>query len=414
MFNPGAATTTERIVIVGAGDCGTRAAIALREHGFTGSVTLVGDESVPPYERPSLSKQVLHEDADDPPVIASAQHLRDIEITWVPGASATGIDRVEQHVLLASGDRLAYNKLLLATGARARQPAIGEPGVIRTLRSLPNAEALRQLLTPETRLLVIGGGFIGLEVAATAVARGCTVTVIEFAHRLMSRVVPAAVASIVQERHLTAGVDLRCGVGVDRIDGHGEAWAVVLTDGTTVIADVILAGVGVVANTELAAAAGLTVSNGISVDENLRTVDPAIFAAGDCCSFPHPLYGGQRIRLEAWKNALDHAEIAARNILGEQVTCDTVPWFWSDQYELGIQIAGLHAAAAYEVVRSRDDGAEIRFGLDNDGRVVSASGVAEGSSIGRDISLAEIMIANRATPRPTELANPAFSLRSLL
>ena len=413
MSHPDAATT-ERIVIVGAGDCGTRAAVALRTHGFTGSLTLVGDESVTPYERPPLSKQVLHASPSEPPVIASAQHLVDLDISWVSGTAATGIDRAQQHVILASGDRLAYNRLLLATGARARQPAIGEPGVIRTLRSLSDAEALRQLLTPDTRVLVIGGGFIGLEVAATAVVRGCTVTVIEFAHRLMSRVVPAAVASIVQKRHLTAGVDLRCGVGVDRIDARGDAWGVVLTDGTTVIADVILAGVGVVANTELAAAAGLIVSNGISADENLRTTDPSIFAAGDCCSFPHPLYGGQRVRLEAWKNALDHAEIAARNMLGEQVTCDTVPWFWSDQYELGIQIAGLHAAAAYEVVRSRDDGTEIRFGLDNDGRVVSASGVAEGSSIGRDISLAEIMIANRVTPRPTELANPAISLRGLL
>jgi len=155
------------------------------------------------------------------------------------------------------------------------------------------------------------------------------------------------------------------------------------------------------------------VSNGVCVDGTLRTDDPAIFAAGDCCSFPHPLYGGERVRLEAWKNALDHADIAARNILGDSVVCETVPWFWSDQYELGIQIAGLHAASAYEVVRRRDDGIEVRFGVDNDGRIVSASGVAEGAGIGRDISLAELLIAGRAAPRPADLANASISLREL-
>jgi 3-phenylpropionate/trans-cinnamate dioxygenase ferredoxin reductase component len=407
-------STIHQAVIVGAGDCGTRAALALRERGFTGQVTLIGDEQFEPYERPSLSKQVLHEESTKPPIIGSKQQLADLGIVWRSGTVAVSVDRPNRVLALDNGETLPYDRLLLATGARARRPAISTPHGVHTLRSLHDATVLRGRLTPGTRVLVIGGGFIGLEVAATATTRGCRVTVIEFAHRLMSRVVPAAVASIVQQRHIDAGVDLRCGIGVDRVEDLGGVSSVILTDGTRVTADLILAGIGVVPNTELAATAGLTVANGISVNEYLQTADPAIFAAGDCCSFPHPLYGGQRVRLEAWKNALDHAEIAAKNMLGETTTCATVPWFWSDQYELGVQIAGLHAAAAYEVVRSREDGAEIRFGLDNDGRIVSASGVAQGQSVGRDISLAELMIANRATPRPTELANPAVRLRTLV
>ena len=171
---------------------------------------------------------------------------------------------------------------------------------------------------------------------------------------------------------------------------------------------------GATPNTELAASAGLTIANGVSVDAGLRTEDPAVFAAGDCCSFPHPVYGGKRVRLEAWRNALEHADIAAANMLGDQRTCSTVPWFWSDQYELGIQIAGLHAEAAYEVVRRRDDGVDLRFGIDNAGRVVSASGVGVGTSVGRDISLAERLIASGARPEPTELADASVNLRDLV
>jgi 3-phenylpropionate/trans-cinnamate dioxygenase ferredoxin reductase subunit len=175
----------------------------------------------------------------------------------------------------------------------------------------------------------------------------------------------------------------------------------------------VVAGIGATPNTELAASAGLTIANGVAVDAGLRTDDAAIFAAGDCCSFPHPVYGGKRVRLEAWRNALEHAEIAAANMLGGERVCNTVPWFWSDQYDLGIQIAGLHAEAAYEVVRRRDDGVDVRFGMDNTGRIVSASGVGVGTSIGRDISMAERLIAEGARPEPTALADPSVNLRDL-
>jgi 3-phenylpropionate/trans-cinnamate dioxygenase ferredoxin reductase subunit len=293
-------------------------------------------------------------------------------------------------------------------------PAVDDPTAVLTLRSLADANLLRERLHSKARLLVIGGGFIGLEVAASACSLDCEVTVVEFAHRLMSRVVPARVASVLQERHLEAGVDLRCGIAIDELEAKGGSLRVLLSDGTTLSADVAVGGVGAIPNVELASLAGLTITNGIAVNEQLQTSDPNIFAAGDCCSFPHPLYGGERIRLEAWRNALEHAEIAAQNLLGGTVVCDAVPWFWSEQYELGLQIAGLHAAADYEIVRTRDDGTEIRFGLDTTGRLVSASGVAEGTGIARDIRVAEMLIARRLTPSPTILANPSIGLRELL
>jgi 3-phenylpropionate/trans-cinnamate dioxygenase ferredoxin reductase component len=401
----------ERIVVIGAGDCGTRAALAIREKGFTGSVTLVGDEPGDPYERPPLSKALLDNAPAKP--IASAADLRALDIVTATSA-ATRIDRDARSVALDDGETLAYDRLLIATGARARRPPLDGAQHVLTLRSSADAGRLRERLTPGCRLLIIGGGFIGLEVAADAAAHDCSVTVLEFAHRVMSRVVPNRISEAVLERHRQAGVAIRFGIGVDRIEKRGDAFEVRLIDGSSMTVDVVMAGVGAVPNTELAAAAGLTVDNGIAVDAHLRTSDPNIYAAGDCCSFPHSLYGGVRVRIEAWRNALDHAETAARNLLGEDAVYERVPWFWSDQYELGLQIAGLYAQSVYEVVRSSPDGHDIGFGLDHDGRVVAASGIAEGTSIGRDISLAEMLIAARATPRPALLGDPSVSLRDLL
>jgi len=240
------------------------------------------------------------------------------------------------------------------------------------------------------------------------------VTVIEIAKRSMGRGVPPEIGAIMEERHRRAGVDLRFGVGVDRIEAEGKATRLSLSDGTRVVCDVVIAGIGVIPNTELAAQSGLTIANGISVDTHLGTDDPAIFAAGDCCSFPHPLYGDLRIRLEAWRNAHDTANVAAANMLGGDKVCDAVPWFWSDQYELGLQICGLPDAAVTEVVRRRADGCDVRFGLDAHGRLVCASGIAPGGGIAKDIRLAEMMIARRETPSVGALADPDYPLKKLL
>jgi 3-phenylpropionate/trans-cinnamate dioxygenase ferredoxin reductase component len=400
------------IVIIGAGECGTRTALRLRQLGFDGDLTLIGNESTLPYERPTLSKAVLT--GANPPALTTVDDLKTNGITWHTSSAVKSIDRNESRVVLSDGKTIPYNRLLIATGSRARMPAVDDPESVLTLRSLADANLLRERLSSKARLLVIGGGFIGLEVAASARTLGCEVTVVEFAHRLMSRVVPARVASVLQERHLEAGVDLRCGVVIDELEARSGSLRVLLSDGTTMSADIAVAGVGAIPNVELASLARLTITNGIAVNEQLQTSDPNIFAAGDCCSFPHPLYGGERIRLEAWRNALEHSEIAAQNLLGGAAICDAVPWFWSEQYELGLQIAGLHAAADYEIVRTRDDGTEIRFGLDTTGRLVSASGVAEGTGVARDIRVAEMLIARRLTPSPTILANASIGLRELL
>jgi 3-phenylpropionate/trans-cinnamate dioxygenase ferredoxin reductase subunit len=409
------ATVIDRLVIVGAGECGARAAGALRERGFSGSVTLVGEETHAPYERPPLSKAVLSGDSEPAPTtISSADHLRELEIDFLSGVVADTIDRQGHEVGLADGRRLRYDRLLLATGAFARPLPLPGGELAVTLRTFADAVRLRARLVPDARVVVIGGGFIGLEVAASAGQRGCSVTVVELAERVMGRIVPAVVADVLARRHCASGVDLRCGASVDHLEEGPGGLRAVLADGAVLDCDVIIAGVGAAPNVRLAAAAGLSIENGILVDEQLRTSDPSIYAAGDCCSFPHPAYGGRRIRLEAWRNAQDQANLAAANLMGARESYAVIPWFWSDQYELGLQIAGLPDSATVEVIRTRPDGSVVHFGLDGTGRLVSASGVAPGTGIAKDIRLAEMLITDGASPSPEQLGDPAVPLRSLL
>lgn len=404
----------ERIVIVGAGDSGTVAARRLRSQGFGGAITLVGEEMDQPYERPQLSRAFLTGELTNPPLIATDRQLAEDGIDWVRGTRAVRLD-VEHRTVTTSDDRrLHYDRLVLATGSRPRRVPVPGAADVLALRSAADAGILRNRLQPGTRLLIIGGGFIGLEIASSAVARGCAVVVVEFAHRLVSRVVPEAIADALGQRHRTEGVDLRLGVAVERIERSGDTYRVVLDDGAAVEADLVVAGIGAIPNTELAATAGLPIANGVAVNERLRTIDEAVYAIGDCCSVPHPLYDGRRVRLEAWRNALSQAEVAADNILGADLAYANVPSFWSDQYDLTMEVVGLHAAATAHVVRRRPDGHQVWFGLDGGGRIVSASGVAVGATLARDIRMAERLIAARATPDPADLSDASVDLRSLL
>ncbi|MFJ4784059.1 NAD(P)/FAD-dependent oxidoreductase [Streptomyces sp. NPDC088794] len=405
------------MVVVGGGECGARAAFALREAGWSGPVTLIGSEAVPPYERPPLSKSVLTgPPASAPTTICDTETLRSAGIDFVAGVAATDIDRDHHEVVLATGQRIPYQRLLVATGANPRRlplPGAAVDGV-HCLRSHGDALALRDRLRPGARIGVIGGGFIGLELAAAATVHGCAVTVIESAPRLMSRGATAHLADTVTARHERAGADVRCGTGVVQLDRHDEELLLELTTGETLVCDTVVVGIGAVPETSLARKAGLAVDNGVRVDTLLTTSDPDIFAAGDCCSWPHPLYDGRRIRLESWRNAQDQGGAAARNMLGADEPFTTVPWFWSDQYELTLQIAGLPDAATAEVVRHRPDGVEIRFGLGPDGRLLSASAVGTGNAVTQDIRLAELLIARRAIPSPETLADPTAALKALL
>jgi 3-phenylpropionate/trans-cinnamate dioxygenase ferredoxin reductase subunit len=403
------------MVIVGAGQCGTRAALTLREAGWTGPITLVGAEDLAPYERPPLSKTALT--ATDPPgpaAIRDPAGLAAAGIEFLPGVAAVDIDRDAHRLRLADGRDLTYHRLLLTTGATPRRLPLATEAAdaVHYVRTHADALALRQRLHPGARIAVVGGGFLGLELAASAVARGCLVTVIEATPHLMGRVVPAPIATIVAARHRHAGVGLRCATTVTELERQDNTLRLTLSDGDTITCDTVVAGVGAVPDTTLADKAGLAIDNGIRVDSRLITDDPDILAAGDCSCFPHPLYGDRRIRLEAWRNAEDQGAAAARTVLGADEPFTAVPWFWSDQYELTLQITGLPHAATTEVVRHRRDRVDIRFGLGPDGRLLTASAIGPGNSVAKDIRLAEKLIARRATPDPAALADPSVNLKT--
>lgn len=405
-----------KIVIIGGGECGARAAFTLREMGFDGDITMIGAEPHLPYERPPLSKSGLA-GSEPPRYVAGPERYEEAKINILVGVPAEAIDRRAKLVRLSDGRTLPYDQLLLATGARPRSfPGLSDPrsGRIRMLRSHGDSVAIREALAPGKRLAVIGGGFIGLEIAATARNLGAEVVLLESSSRVLSRGVPAEIAEVVAERHRQEGVKIICGEQITSVvDGNDEA-RILLANGTTVRADLVVVGIGAVPNAELAEAAGLLIDNGIAVDVTLRTSDPDIFAAGDCCSFPLSHYRDRRVRLEAWRNALDQGTTAAANLLGRCEGFAGVPWFWSDQYELTLQIAGLFDDAATTVRRDLDESAFILFHLDGDDRLIAASGIGRGNIVARDIRLAEMLIAARGRLDPAALASSKTNLKKLL
>ena len=400
-----------RFVIIGAGECGVRAALALREQGFDGSIDLVHGEAVMPYERPPLSKPGESSLIAKP--ISGSHNLNVKSIQLHMGVAANKINRATQSVALSDGMVLPYDQLLIATGAQPRKLTLHGSDIpnIRYLRTFEDAQAIHQSLLLGKRLTIIGGGFIGLELAAFAARAGVLVTVLEAGPRLLGRAVPAEIASIIEARHRAERVDLRYGVSIVAIDQFGT---ITLGDGRMLASDMIVAGVGSLPNTALAEEAGLSLDNGISVNETLRTSDPLIFAAGDCCSFPHALYGGMRIRIESWRAAQEQGDHVARSMLGSTEPYSAVPWFWSDQYDLTLQIAGLSGNATVTIRRTLGEHNFILFHLDTEGRLLAASGIGLGNSIARDIRLAEMLIAKRAHPDPSLLADPDAKLKALL
>ncbi|HMN85108.1 MAG TPA: FAD-dependent oxidoreductase, partial [Bauldia sp.] len=351
-----------------------------------------------------------------PKTVFAAERFAEAGIRHVAGAAAVTIDRAAKRVALADGTTLPYDRLLIATGATARRlrvPGADDPRVA-TLRTHDDAVTIAARLRPGARVAVIGGGFIGLELAAAATKRGASVTVIEALPRVLARAVPEAIAETVAARHAAAGTRIVTGAGVAALEPDGDGITVVLADGERLVADLVVAGIGAVPETALGRAAGLAIDNGIAVDATLATSDPDILAAGDCCSFPHPLYAGRRIRLESWRNALDQAALAARNLLGAGEAVSAVPWFWSDQHDLTLQIAGLPDEGHAAVRRDLDDATFLLFHLAADGRLVAASGIGPGNAVAKEIRLAEMLIAARAMPDPALLASPSARLKALL
>jgi 3-phenylpropionate/trans-cinnamate dioxygenase ferredoxin reductase subunit len=329
-------------VIVGAGLAGAKAAETLRTEGFTGRVVLLGSDPERPYERPPLSKGLLlGTAARDTVHVHDANWYPDHEIDLRTTCTVTAIDRASRRVRLADGEELSYDKLLLATGASPRGlrvPGTDLDGVLQ-LRTLDDSARISQAVVAGTRLVVIGAGWIGLEVAAAARARGASVTVVETADLPLQGVVGARLAATFAALHLEHGVVFHFGAHTRELRGTGRVSHVVLADGTVLDADVVLIAVGVTPDVELAEAASLKVDNGILVDSRLCTDDPDVFAAGDVAAIEHPLLGA-RVRVEHWSNALHSGPAAARAMLGQNVSYDHLPYFFTDQYDLGMEYAG--------------------------------------------------------------------------
>ena len=333
---------TQTFVIVGASLAGAKAAETLRSEGFDGRVVLIGDEARRPYERPPLSKEYLRGEKDfDAAAVHPADFYDEQDIELRSSSLVTAIDPAAASVTLSSGEQIAYDRLLLATGATPRRlpvPGAELPGVAY-LRSADDADTLRQAIGLTAQVVVIGAGWIGAEVAASARQLGAAVAMVELAAVPLERVLGAEVGAIYRDLHASHGVDLHFGVGVEAIVGSKTVEAVRLSDGTELPASAVVVGVGVAPRVELAHAAGLAVEDGVVVDEHLETSVPGIFAAGDVANAFHPRYG-TRIRLEHWSAALNQGPAAARAMLGQRVVYDRSPYFFSDQYELGMEYRG--------------------------------------------------------------------------
>jgi 3-phenylpropionate/trans-cinnamate dioxygenase ferredoxin reductase subunit len=367
-------------VIVGAGLAGAKAAQTLREEGFDGPLVLIGAESEHPYERPPLSKgYLLGKEERDTVYVHPPRWYAENRVDLRLGTAVTAVDPAAHEVTLADGSRIGYAKLLLTTGSSPRRltvPGADLDGVLY-LRRLADSDRIKEAFSAASRVVVIGAGWIGLETAAAARAAGAEVTVLEAAELPLLRVLGREVSQIFAELHTDHGVDLRCGVQVAGITGaDGRADGVLLADGNRVAADVLVVGVGITPDTGLAAAAGLETDNGIRVDSRLCTSDPDIHAAGDvACAF-HPLLG-KHIRVEHWANALNQPQTAARAMLGQDVTYDRVPYFFTDQYDLGMEYTGYVEPGGYDqvVFRGRTEAREfIAFWLAG-GRVLAGMNV---------------------------------------
>ena len=344
---------TQQIVIVGAGHAGFNVAEALRRQGYDGGITLIGDEPHPPYQRPPLSKAFLTGEYDlERLLIRPAQFYADQNITLRLGDPVAALDPQTATVTLAGGEVVGYDKLVLATGSRMRQLAIEGNALqgVCYLRTHDDAKTLLEELERARSVAVIGGGFIGLEVAATARKMGRAVTVLEAADRLMARALPPRLSDFFAEYHSRQGVELCLSAQADQLEGDGGRVAAVLCGDRRIEADLVVIGIGVVPATELAEAAGLECENGITVDALARTSQPDIWAVGDCTSHDNG-WAAARLRLESVQHAADQAKTAAAAMMGGTEPYGAVPWFWSDQYDLKLQIAGLTDQHGDEVVR---------------------------------------------------------------
>ena len=398
-------------VIVGAGHAGGRAAQAMRQFGFEGRILLIGEEPHVPYERPPLSKELIVTDAGLEKVrLHDAAWYPENRIELIAGTAATSIDAAAKTVGLADGRTIGFDGLMLTTGARVRRlPAPGaELDGVFYLRTLEDSEAIRAHIPAGAEVAVIGGGFIGLEIAGSAAKRGAKVTVLEAADRLMGRSVAPEVSDWFAQMHRSRGVDLRLGVSVAAIEGNGAATAVRLGDGAIVPAEVVVIGIGILPNVEIAQAAGLAVDNGIVVDDRGRTSHPDVYAAGDVANQPNA-FAGRRLRLESYQNAQDQAAAVARNLCGADEAYEDSLWVWSDQHDVNLQMTG--APDSWDRLVWRGDPDEGRFTVFYmaDGRIVAVNTVNNG----REMRPARMMMESGKAFEADALADTSVKLLKL-
>ncbi len=400
---------TEQVVIIGGGQAGGECAVQLRKLGFAGPLTIVTAEPFAPYRRPPLSKDYLTGGCTrESLALLPPARMEQLGIKLHTGRRVVHIERPNHEVHLDDGTTLPYHHLALTTGGTARLPAI--PGIkaenVHVLRTINDADAIGRIATAGKHITVIGGGFIGLEIAAVLIKRGVRVTVLEALPRILSRVVGPEVSAFFENLHRSSGVDLRCSVTVTALEGD-PVRTVVLGDGSRMTTDAVIVGIGIIPATELAEAAGLAVDNGIVVDEYARTTDPHIVAAGDCSCHPSALYG-RRIRLESVQNAMDQGRIAAATITGKLTPYRAVPWFWSEQYHIKLQIAGLSAGHDQTVLRGDPQQGAFALYYLLDGLLVAADTVNRA----QDFMFARKMIGSPVNP--AQLGDESVSLQTLL
>jgi len=398
------------VVVVGGGQAAVSVLAKLRSLGFDGKLTLVGDEDHLPYQRPALSKKyLLGELSADRLLLRPPAFYQQQGIAVMLGQPVTAVD-TEAKCVVRAQETIAYDRLVLATGSRPRRLPAEAGGLlegVHAVRSRDDVDALATELLPDRHLLVVGGGYVGLEAAAVAIQKGMRVTVVEFASRILARVAAPETARLVRELHERRGVRFVEGCGVGRLLGtDGRVRGALLTDGSELRVDCVVAGIGIAPATALAEAAGIRCDNGISVDLHGRTSAPQVWAAGDCASFP---WRGGRIRLESVQNAIDQAEAVALDILGRPQPYDPVPWFWSDQYDSKLQIAGLGAGHDRTVLREGPGRARSVWYFQGM-RLCAVDAIDDARSylVGRQLLQAGI------SPEPQAVADPGFDPRSLL
>jgi 3-phenylpropionate/trans-cinnamate dioxygenase ferredoxin reductase component len=408
----------EKIVIVGAGQAASQAIQSLRQGGFAGQITLIGAESVPPYQRPPLSKAYLSGAMSlDRVILKPLEALIEEKVNFIAGQSVTAINPAVQTVTLEDGTLLPWDRLILATGSRVRKiPAPGaNQGGIHYLRSIADADGLSAEMAlgqgQAKRLVVVGGGYIGLEVAAVARKAGLAVTVVEAMERVLARVTTPEISAFYEKLHGDAGVLIKTKTGVTGFLGqNGWVTDVTLNDGTSLPADLVLVGIGIVPNSELAKDAGLNASDGIETDEDARTSHPHIYAIGDCASRPLVHYGHRRGRLESVHNALEQAKFAAASIVGLPRPTEETPWFWSDQYDVKLQIAGLSAGCARTVLRGDPLSKKFAaFHLADDHTLLGVDAV----NAPPEFLVGKQLIARHAKLAPATLADMSISMKEI-